>query len=132
MIVLDTHAWLWWLGDPERLGAAAAAAIEHAIAEDAVHISTVSAWEVALLIARGRLELDRSAEDLVRGTEALPFVSFVDVDVRIATRSVRLDLPHPDPADRFIAATADLLGCPLVTADRRLQAAGWLQTVESS
>ena len=129
MIVLDTHAWLWWLGDPGRLGKAAAAAIGRAVIEDAVHISTVSTWEVALLIARGRLELDRTAEELVRSTEALPFAHFVDLDARIATRSVRLDLPHPDPADRFIAATADLLGCPLVTADRRLLDAKWLSTV---
>ncbi len=129
MIVLDTHAWLWWLGDPERLGARAAEAIERAVREDAVHISSVSAWEVALLIAKGRLDLGRSAEELVRATEALPFVHFVDIDPRIATRSVRLDLAHPDPADRFIAATADLLGCPLVTADRRLRQVGWLDTV---
>lgn len=51
-----------------------------------------------------------------------------DVERRV-TRSVRLDLPHPDPADRFIAATAQFLGCPLVTADRRLRAAPWLETI---
>lgn len=129
MIALDTHAWLWWLGDPARLSRPAAAAINEAVVADAVHISAVSAWEVARLVARGRLELDRSPEDLVRATEALPFAQFVDLDVRIATRSVRLDLPHPDPADRFIAATADLLGCPLVTADHRLRQAPWLQTI---
>jgi PIN domain nuclease of toxin-antitoxin system len=129
VILLDTHAWLWWLGEPKRLGAGAAAALARAVEDDAVHISTISAWEVALLIERGRLELDRSAEELVRATEALPFVEFVDVDARIAARSVRLELPHPDPADRLIAATAELLGCPLVTADRRLRDAPWLTTI---
>ncbi len=129
MILLDTHAWLWWLGEPDRLGPRAQAAIERAIADDAVHISAVSAWEVAMLLARGRLVLDRTADALVRATQAMPFVHFVDLDVRIATRAVGLDLPHRDPADRFIAATADLLGCPLVTADRRLHGAGWLHAI---
>lgn len=129
MILLDTHAWLWWLGEPERLGPAARTAIDDAVAADAVFISAISAWEVAMLVQRGRLELDRSPLELVRSCEAMPFVHFVDLDPTLAVSSVALDLAHQDPADRFIAATARWLGCPLATADARLLEAPGLDTV---
>jgi PIN domain nuclease of toxin-antitoxin system len=129
VILLDTHIWLWWLSEPDKLSPAAAHAIERAKGSDAVHISAISAWEVAMLIQKGRLDIGRSAEELCRATEALPFVHFVDVDPRVAVRSVSLDLPHPDPADRLIAATSNLLGAPLVTADRHLRNASAVETV---
>lgn len=129
MILLDTHTWLWWLGEPERLGPKAGPAIDRAVQSDGVFISTISAWEVAMLVKKGRLELDRSPLELMRSTDAMPFVHFVDLDPAMAVRSVDLDLPHPDPADRFIAATAQWLGCPLATADARLREAEWLATV---
>lgn len=129
MILLDTHAWLWWLDDPDRLSSPARQAIDDAVADDAVHISAISAWEVAMLIQKGRLDIGRSADDLVAATGALAFVHFVDVDPRVAVRSVTVDLPQPDPADRLIAATADFLGLALVTADRHLRDAAWLRTV---
>ena len=120
MILLDTHAWIWWLSNPERLSKAAADAVSQAVREDAVALSSISAWELAMLVDRGRLELDRSVDALVQGTEALSFVHVVDVDARIAVASVRLGLPHKDPADRIIAATARLMDATLVTADRKL------------
>ena len=58
MIVLDTHVWLWWLSAPEQLSESASAAIEAAVVDDAVHICAISAWEVALLVQRGRLGLE--------------------------------------------------------------------------
>lgn len=121
MILLDTHVWLWWLSDPSKLSSSAAALIDQAVAEDAVAISAISAWEVAVLVDRGRLDLDRSVDAFVRQTEALPFVHLVDVDARIAVASVRLDLPHRDPADRLIVATARLLDATLITKDAVLR-----------
>lgn len=129
MIVLDTHVWLWWLSEPGLLSAAALEAVEAAVQDDAVHISAISAWELALLVDRGRLELDRPVEAFVQATEALPFVHLVPVDTRIALDSVSLDLPHRDPADRLIAATARLLGCALVTRDGRLRDSDAVRTV---
>lgn len=129
MILLDTHAWLWWLSDPSQLSEAAADAIARAVRDEAVYISAISAWEVAMLVARGRLSLDRSATAFVTATEALPFVHFVDVDARLGVASVELDLVHADPADRLIAASARLIGAPLVTKDARLQEWGGVETV---
>jgi PIN domain nuclease of toxin-antitoxin system len=129
VIVLDTHAWLWWLSDPGQLSRAASAVIREAMAEDAVMLSAISVWELAMLVDRGRLELDRRVEDFAAQTEALPFVHLVDVDRRIAIDSVALDLEHRDPADRMIAATARHLRAPLITKDARLRAWGGVETV---
>jgi len=129
VIVLDTHVWLWWLSAPEQLSESASAAIEAAVVDDAVHICAISAWEVALLVQRGRLGLDRSPTALVTATEALPFVHFVDVDARLGLDSLALDLPHSDPADRLIAATARLLGASLVTKDERMRAWDGVSTI---
>ena len=129
MILLDTHVWIWWLAEPARLSSTAALAIDAAVRADAVHISAMSAWELAMLVARGRLVLDRPAARFVADTEALPFVHFIDVDPRIAVASVELTLPHPDPADRLIVATALALDAPLVTKDERIRGWGGVPTV---
>lgn len=122
MILLDTHAWIWWVDDPTRLSTPAREAVDAATGGEGVSISAISAWEVALLVAKGRLVLDREVSAWIDASAALPFVHFVPVDRRIAVSSVLLAEPlHPDPADRIIAATAISLGATLVTADQRLQ-----------
>jgi PIN domain nuclease of toxin-antitoxin system len=95
-----------------------------------VHISAISTWELALLVARGRIELAFSVRQIVEGTDSLPFVHLIDLDHNIALLSVEQREPaHRDPADRFLAATARVLGVPLVTADARLQACSDLETI---
>ena len=120
MIVLDTHVWLWWIGNPEKLAATALQAINQAINENAIIISSISTWEIALLVEKGRLELSIDVRDWVRKTEGLPFVRFVPVDNTIALRSVSLPGNfHADPADRIIVATALTMGLPLITKDEK-------------
>lgn len=122
MIVLDTHAWLWWVSDPGQLSAAARKAIDRAMSEGEVCVSSISAWEVAVLVKKGRLELTMSTEDWVARSEALPFLRFVPVDNRIALRSTALPGSlHDDPADRIIVATTLTIGGTLVTKDDRLR-----------
>ncbi len=129
MIVLDTHAWVWWVTGDRRLSATAAGEIDHAMGAARLYASSISAWEVALLVRHGRLELTMEVADWIARSEALPFLTFVPVDHRIALRSVELDLPHPDPADRIIVATALSLGARLVTRDRKLRASDGVETV---
>src|SRR3990170_1857464 len=104
-------------GKPRRaIGSAVAAG-------DPVYASSISVWEVAMLVAQGRLELTLDVEAWIAHVEALPLVQFVPVDNRVAVRAVRLEgFRHRDPADRMIVATALGLGATLVTADQRLQA----------
>ena len=86
-------------------------------------MSSISVWEVALLVKRGRLELTMDMGDWLRHCEALPELQFVPVDNNIALKSTQLsDFGSPDPADRIIVATALSLGIPLATRDERIQA----------
>lgn len=130
MIVLDTHAWVWWVADPAKLSARARRAVDSAVEHGEVAISSISAWEVAVLVARGRIELTMDVADWIAGSEALPFVHFVPVDNRIALRSVNLPAQfHADPADRIIVATALELDARLVTKDDRIRSSGVANTV---
>ena len=121
MIVLDTHVWVWFVSNPELLSKRAKDSLDAAVEENAVLISSISAWEVALLVARKRLTLTMELSDWIAKSEMLPFVKFIPVDNSVAVKSVNLPQPlHNDPADRIIIATAILWGVPLVTKDEKI------------
>lgn len=122
MIVLDTHTWLWWVSNPELLSAKAQKNIDAAVTQGRVFISSISAWEVAMLAAKGRLELTIEVPDWIAKSEALPFVEFVPVDNMIALKSVALPGKlHTAQADRIIIATTLVLGGKLVTKDEKIR-----------
>ena len=130
MIVLDTHVWVWWVARPEQISENAREAIEIAMEREEIFVSSISCWEIALLVRKGRLELTISVEDWVAKSEALPFFQFVPFDNHIALRSNRLPGElHEDPADRAIIATALTLGVPLVSKDRKIRDYPHVKTV---
>jgi PIN domain nuclease of toxin-antitoxin system len=121
VIVLDTHAWLWWISNPELLGGRAAEAIAAAQSRRELFVSSISVWEVAMLTQKGRLQLALDVRDWVSRCEGLPFLQFVPVNNAIAIQATRLpDGLHGDPADRIIVATTLSLGATLVTKDEKL------------
>ncbi|MBA4398034.1 MAG: VapC toxin family PIN domain ribonuclease [Syntrophus sp. (in: bacteria)] len=121
MIVLDTHAWIWWVSNPAFLSEKAKGIIDGEAMEKNIFISTISTWEVVILVSRGRLKLTMDASDWVAASEALPFLNFVPVSNSIALKSVQLpDALHNDPADRIIIATAISLGAVLITKDEKI------------
>lgn len=121
MIVLDTHVWVWYVSNPERLSKRAMKSLKTAANEYAIFISSISAWEVALLVANNRLQLTMDVTDWIARSETLPFFQFVPVDNSIAVRSVNLPQPlHSDPADRIIIATSHAMGAPLITKDQKI------------
>ncbi len=121
MIVLDTHIWLWFISKPEVLSKRAKKAVSAAVKEKSVLISSISAWEVALLVIKKRLTLSLDVTDWIAKSEGLPFIQFIEISNSIAVKSVNLPQPlHPDPADRIIIATALSAGVPLVTKDKKL------------
>ena len=131
MITLDTHALVWWVSAPKRIPAKSRKAIELLVGSGgAVTVSSISIWEIAMLVARGRLTLTLPTDVWLSSVEALPFVQFIPVDNRIAMRAVALEkFPHRDPADRIIAATALGLGATLITADAGLQGYSPVRTI---
>ena len=93
-------------------------------------ISSMSAWELALLVRNKRLKLTIEVADWIAKSESLPFIQFVPVTNSIAVKSVNLPLPlHPHPADRIIIATALSLGAPLVTKDEKLLGYSPIKTI---
>ncbi|MBX3723192.1 MAG: type II toxin-antitoxin system VapC family toxin [Turneriella sp.] len=77
MVLLDTHAWVWWLTKPDMLPKKATQVIRAAMKDYDVHISTMSTWEIAMLVARGRLEFATDYREFIRQTQRLAFVKFV-------------------------------------------------------
>ncbi|MBC8457764.1 MAG: type II toxin-antitoxin system VapC family toxin [Deltaproteobacteria bacterium] len=121
MIVLDTHVWVWFVSNPELLSKRAKKATDTAINAKEIFISSISAWEIALLVERGQLKLTLDVTDWISKSERLPFFRFIPVDNSIAIKAVNLPQPlHNDPADRIIIATATAIGAPLVTKDEKI------------
>jgi PIN domain nuclease of toxin-antitoxin system len=127
VILLDTHAWIWWVSDPSRLGKKAARAIRSA---RAIGVAAISCWEVATLVQKGRITLNRGALEWIEQSLALPGVELLPLTPAVAVRGSQLGPVFPgDPADRLIAATALVQSVPLVTKDERLQEVTFLTTV---
>ena len=130
MIVLDTHAWIWFVSNPDILSKRAEKAVNAAVKDKSILISSISAWEVALLVTKKRLKLTLDITDWIAKSESLPFIQFVPVTNSIAVKSVNLPLPlHSDPADRIIIATAFSVGAPLVTKDEKLLSYSHIKTI---
>ena len=130
MIVLDTHAWIWFTSKPEALSKKAQKSLAAAVKEKNVLVSSISVWEVALLVNKKRLKLSMDVTDWIAKSESLPFIQFIPVSNSIEVKSVNLPQPlHPDPADRIIIATALSLGAPLVTKDKKISAYAHVKTI---
>lgn len=123
MIVLDTHALIWWVNEDLRLSAKAKALIEDTLtAAGQVLISAITAWEIAQLVARDRLALAMDLEEWLLTVESIEGVRLAPVTPQIAVQSVTLPGEfHKDPADRMIVALAREQNAILVTADDKIQ-----------
>lgn len=120
MILLDTHALLWWQAGGGRLSARAAREIARA---DSVLVSPVSCWEIATLLRKGRIRLDRGLHGWVRDLLAGEQMRVATLSPEAGTIAGSLDDEFPgDPADRLLWATASDLLVPLVTKDEAIRA----------
>lgn len=120
MILLDTHALLWWALEPERLSPTAAALCA-AMEREGGFASAISIWELAVKVERKKLELPLSIDDFVARLEPSG-VALVPVDAAIWIASARLPWAHRDPADRVIVATAQAKNVRVLTKDALLHA----------
>lgn len=117
-VVLDTHALVWLLQGSDRLGPNARVLIEAAAKDDSAFVAAISAWEIAMLVAKGRLALDREVGEWLEAALALPGLRLAPLELQVAVDSTRLPGdPHGDPADRMIVATARRHTATLITDD---------------
>ncbi|MGH8499487.1 MAG: type II toxin-antitoxin system VapC family toxin [Methylococcales bacterium] len=130
MIVLDTHAWIWWVSNPEKLSKKARKLIVDAMDQRNICISAISAWEAALLVARGRLRLTMDVGEWIQESEKISSVKFIPVTNAIAVKSVFLPgRLHDDPADRMIIATALTLGATVISKDKKIRDYGHVNSL---
>ena len=130
MIVLDTHTLVWWVTGDKSLSKRAKTAIEKEHASGEIIVSSISAWEIAVLVDRRRLVLAQDLPSWFATIRMIPSIKFVNVDVDISLRSVVLPGTfHKDPADRLIVATAQKLSAVLITKDEKILAYPHVKTL---
>lgn len=121
VILLDTHALLWWALDPAKLSETARVWCERMEVEGGF-ASSISIWEIGVKVQRGKLELGISTDELARRIADSAVVELLSVDCSTWIRSLALPWEHRDPADRVIVASALLRGLPVLTKDTRIHA----------
>src|SRR5207244_7358741 len=123
-LLLDTHIWLWSLQDPNKLGRRVQQELRSPANE--IWLSPISTWEALTLYAKGKIRLQGDLSEWVAEATAPLREAPLTHEIALAAQ---LTLPNPDPADRFIAATAKLLRLTLVTADAKLLGLGEISTL---
>ena len=119
-LLLDTHAFLWYVEDSPNLSSAAREAIS---VSPGISISIASIWELALKHAIGKIGFpDGSFDDFISRHLTLTGANLLDVSLAHVSAVAALPLHHRDPFDRMLAAQAMAEGLTLVTRDPHLAA----------
>jgi len=125
-LLLDTHAWIWWVTESPRLSLSAATAI---IQAECVGVHIISCWEIAMLVEKGRLKFTQDVADWIHLALQHPKVILLPFEPATAIQAARLQDFHGDPADRFIVASCLAHRYTLVSADRLIQQWGQVEVI---
>jgi PIN domain nuclease of toxin-antitoxin system len=130
-ILLDTHILVWWRTDRARLEPAQAQVMSELEERgEPVAISAITLWELAKMVHRGRLSIERPLGAWLQEIEDNPLIRIVPITAAISVLSAQLEEGfHKDPADHIIVATARYFGVPLITADSRIRSWGRVRTI---
>lgn len=118
-LLLDSHAFLWWLVEDPKLTAEARQAM--ADPGSTVHVSAATVWELSIKATLGKLDLDGA--DLVEEIEANDFVE-LPMTARHTLAAGTLPRHHEDPFDRMLIAQSQIEGLTVVTRDPAFRAYG--------
>ncbi|WP_069789826.1 type II toxin-antitoxin system VapC family toxin [Cyanobacterium sp. IPPAS B-1200] len=126
-ILLDTHIWLWYLQGNEKLSEK----LQYAIGDENndLWLSPISIWETIMLVEKNRINIDGDVEKWINSALQTLQVIEAKLNHNIAILSRKIQLPHHDPADRFIGATAIYYGLILATVDRNLISCPEIKTI---
>jgi PIN domain nuclease of toxin-antitoxin system len=132
-LLLDTHVWLWYVSKKEPLKQGVKETIEAAANDNLAYVSPMSAWEISLLVNKGRIQLNTNVHPWVRNALRLSKAAMTPLTWNILVEANSLPgVFHDDPADRIIVATARSQRLTLVTRDARILAyaqAGHVETL---
>ena len=127
VIVLDTHAWLWWMNESNKLSVNALEAINSA---DLIGIPAINCWEIAMLVEKSRIGLSIDVQIWLDLALQHQNVQLLPLTPEIAVRSTRLPKEfHGDPSDRLIVASSLVHKAPLVSKDEKIQQCSYLQVI---
>ena len=113
-LLLDTHALLWWLDDPDKLSKTVRDLIVDA--DNQVYISSVTAWEIAIKKSLGKLIAPDNLEAVIDEAHFDP----LPITIKHALAVSSLPAHHSDPFDRMLIAQAGLESLTIVTRDRNI------------
>ena len=114
-ILIDTHAWIWWLSQPTRLKAEAVTLLSDPATT--AYLSAASVWEIVIKHGLGKLTLPAAPEVLVPRAMAEDGFVALAIEHRHVLQVAQLPPVHRDPFDRVIIAQAQVEGLPILTAD---------------
>jgi len=117
-LLLDTHVWLWSHLEPARLRKRVRTAL--VAPSNELWLSPISVWELLLLVEKGRVAMDGDPRAWIEAAWSRAPMHEAPISHEVAMRSRAVDGPHQDPADRFLAATAQTYELTLVTDDENL------------
>src|SRR5687767_188785 len=120
--LIDTHTFLWLASDEARLGPRALPILKDARNE--ILFSTASAWELAIKVGRGKLQIGVTLEDLIVETPRRLLLQPLDIRPEHLVAVARLQEHHKDPFDRLLVAQAQVENVPLISVDPALDAYG--------
>jgi PIN domain nuclease of toxin-antitoxin system len=131
VILFDTQVLIWLNRSPEKLSRDARRAIARATRADAAAIASITLWELAALVLRGRIRLKAgTVRTFLVEMVQTPGLTVLEITADVAVLAAQFPADFPgDPADRLIAATARAHRIPLVTSDERIQASPLVETI---
>ena len=120
MIVLDTHAWWWAVSEPGQLSPKARQLIRKTPSEQRA-IASISIWEFAMMVTRGRIKLSISPDEWLDYAINKTGITILYLNSKIALESCNLPGDfHKDPADRIIVAATRVSRSKLITKDQKI------------
>ncbi len=129
MIVIDTHIFLWWVHDINKLSAGQISIIEEH-ESSSIGLSIISCWEIAKLVEKKRLILPMTLKEWFDMSLSYPGIKVIELTTDIIIESTHLPGNfHRDPADQIIVATGRVNTCSIVTSDEKLLKYPYVKTV---
>lgn len=120
-LLLDTHVWIWLMIGDERLNLSFRRIIDQSQEKELILVSAISVWELGMLVDRKRIQLEMDCLDWAEQALSGSNIDVIPLTPRIAIQSTRLpEIPHGDPADRILIATAHEYNAILITHDKKI------------
>ena len=128
--LLDTHTWIWWNMNPEKLSEKVKMLIQDTDGYDELLLSAISPWEFSKLLEKNRIGISCNPEDWIKRAIDMPGLRLIPLSPILAYRSTVLPQPfHNDPADQIIVATAREENATILTKDERILAYAHVQSI---